>query len=111
VRVVLHAQDGGAPWAISRGRRAAGRRIFTAEFKCGVVQQILKGEKALAEMSRQLDIQPTVIRSGSAMWKLARHRRDRGRGLPDHFGRLQQQQLWSRQTEGLHGPEIDSEFG
>ena len=28
----------------------------------GVVQQILKGEKTLAELSRELDIQPSVIR-------------------------------------------------
>jgi transposase len=46
-------------------RKADGRRIFTAEFKRGVVQQILKGEKTLAEVSRELDIQPTVIRQ----WK------------------------------------------
>ena len=46
-------------------RKADGRRIFTAEFKRGVVQQIVKGEKTLAELSRELDIQPTVIRQ----WK------------------------------------------
>jgi transposase len=46
-------------------RKADGRRIFTAEFKRGVVQQIVKGEKTLAEVSRELDIQPTVIRQ----WK------------------------------------------
>jgi hypothetical protein len=34
-------------------RKADGRRIFTAEFKRGVVQQILKGEKTLAEVSRE----------------------------------------------------------
>ena len=28
-----------------------------------MVQQILKGEKTLAEVSRELDIQPTVIRN------------------------------------------------
>ena len=46
-------------------RKADGRRIFTVEFKRGVVQQIVKGEKTLAEVSRALDIQPTVIRQ----WK------------------------------------------
>lgn len=46
-------------------RKADGRRVFTPEFKRGVVQQILKGEKTLAELSRELDIYPTVLRS----WK------------------------------------------
>ena len=46
-------------------RKADGRRIFIAEFKRGVIQQILKGEKTLAEVSRELDIQPMVIRQ----WK------------------------------------------
>ncbi len=43
-------------------RKADGRRIFTVEFKRGVVQQLAKGEKTLAELSRELDIQPSVIR-------------------------------------------------
>jgi transposase-like protein len=61
---ILHAQEGGAPWAISRGKRLGGRSSLR-EFKRGVVQQIVKGEKTLAEVSRELDIQPTVIRQ----WK------------------------------------------
>src|SRR4029450_11032325 len=40
-------------------------RVFTVEFKRGVVQQLLKGEKTLAEVSRELDIQPSVVRQ----WK------------------------------------------
>ena len=44
-------------------RKADGRRIFSAEFKRGVVQQILKGEKTLAELSRELDIGPANIRN------------------------------------------------
>jgi transposase len=32
------------------------------EFKRGVVQQLQKGEKTLAEVSRELDIQPSVVR-------------------------------------------------
>ena len=39
--------------------------MFTVEFKRGVVQQLLKGEKTLAEVSRELDIQPSVVRQ----WK------------------------------------------
>jgi transposase-like protein len=45
-------------------RKADGRRVFTPEFKRGVVQQILKGEKTIAELSRELDIYPTVLRTG-----------------------------------------------
>jgi transposase len=39
--------------------------VFTVEFKRGVVQQLLKGEQTLAEVSRELDIQPSVVRQ----WK------------------------------------------
>jgi transposase len=46
-------------------RKADGRRVFTAEFKRETVQRILNGEKTLAELSRELDILPTVIRN----WK------------------------------------------
>jgi hypothetical protein len=46
-------------------RKADGRRVFTPEFKRRVVQQILKGKKTLAELSREFDIYPTVLRS----WK------------------------------------------
>ena len=43
-------------------RKSDGRRVFTVEFKRGVVQQLLKGDKTLAEVSRELDIQPSVVR-------------------------------------------------
>ena len=46
-------------------RKSDGRRVFTVEFKRGVVQQLLKGDKTLAELSRELDIQPSVVRQ----WK------------------------------------------
>ncbi len=46
-------------------RKSDGRRVFTVEFKRGVVQQLLKGEKTLAEVARELDIQPSVVRQ----WK------------------------------------------
>jgi transposase len=46
-------------------RKTDGRRVFTPEFKRQVVQQIQKGEKTLAELRRELDIDPTVIRT----WK------------------------------------------
>src|SRR5438045_5082618 len=46
-------------------RKADGRRVFSTEFKRDAVQRILTGEKTLAELSRELDISPSVIRN----WK------------------------------------------
>ena len=46
-------------------RKSDGRRTFTPEFKRETVQRVLSGEKALAELSRKLDVSPTVIRN----WK------------------------------------------
>src|SRR5437588_8001259 len=46
-------------------RKADGRRVFTTEFKRTTVQRIVAGEKTVAELSRELDIAPSVIRS----WK------------------------------------------
>src|SRR5215467_5834257 len=46
-------------------RKADGRRVFTTEFKRATVQRIVTGEKTVAELSRELDIVPSVIRS----WK------------------------------------------
>src|SRR5207247_549091 len=46
-------------------RKADGRRVFSTEFKRETVQRILTGEKTLAELSRELDIAPSVIRT----WK------------------------------------------
>src|SRR5262245_41851594 len=46
-------------------RKADGRRVFSTEFKRTTVQRILTGEKTLAELSRELDISPSVIRN----WK------------------------------------------
>ena len=62
-----HRRDvrcGGRP----HGRAPAegsGRRVFSTEFKRTAVQRILTGEKTLAELSRELDISPSVIRN----WK------------------------------------------
>src|SRR5712692_10513309 len=46
-------------------RKADGRRVFSAEFKRETVQRILSGEKTIAELSREFDVSPTVIRN----WK------------------------------------------
>lgn len=44
-------------------RKADGRRIFSVEFKRQVVAQIQSGEKTLAELSREMEIQPAVLRN------------------------------------------------
>ena len=44
-------------------RKADGRRVFSAEFKRTTVQRILTDEKTVAELSRELDIVPSVIRT------------------------------------------------
>src|SRR4030095_6181341 len=46
-------------------RKADGRRGFTTECKRATVQRIVAGEKTVAELSRELDIAPSVIRN----WK------------------------------------------
>ena len=42
-------------------RKSDGRRIFTVEFKRGIVQQLVKGEKTLAELSAEFGVHPTMI--------------------------------------------------
>ena len=44
---------------------ADGRRVFSTEFKRAAVQRIATGEKTVAELSRELDIAPSVLRN----WK------------------------------------------
>lgn len=46
-------------------RKADGRRVFSKECKRATVQRILTGEKAIAELSRELAISPGAIRT----WK------------------------------------------
>src|SRR6185503_21233548 len=46
-------------------RKSDGRRVFSTEFKRTAVQRILTGEKTVAELSRELDISPSVVRN----WK------------------------------------------
>src|SRR5262245_52867174 len=46
-------------------RKSDERRVFNVDFKRTTVQRILTGEKTIAEMSRELDIAPSVIRN----WK------------------------------------------
>lgn len=48
-------------------RKADGRRVFTAEFKRTTVERIRGGEMTVAEVSREMDIQPSVIRRWSKL--------------------------------------------
>ena len=44
-------------------RKADGRRVFSTEFKREIVQRLVTGEKTVAELSRELDISPSLIRN------------------------------------------------
>ncbi len=44
-------------------RKADGPRVFNPDFKRMTVQRILTGEKTVAELRRELDIAPSVIRN------------------------------------------------
>lgn len=44
-------------------RQARKRRTFTKEFKEGAVRLVLEEKKSLAEVGRDLDVQPSVIGS------------------------------------------------
>ena len=48
-------------------RKADGRRIFSVEFKRQVVGQIHSGEKTMAELSREFEVQPAVLRNWMAL--------------------------------------------
>ena len=48
-------------------RKADGRRIFSVEFKRQAVSQILSGEKTLAELSRELEVQPSIVRNSMSL--------------------------------------------
>jgi transposase-like protein len=53
-------------------RKSDGRRIFTVEFKRGIVQQLVKGEKTRAEVSQELDQERQLFTLASARASLAR---------------------------------------
>ena len=52
-------------WSAMGGirRKADGRRIFSVEFKRQAVGRVHSGEKTMAELSRELEIQPSVLRN------------------------------------------------
>jgi transposase len=45
-------------------RCSDGRRVFSAEFKLETVGRISSGEKTMAELSRELEVQAAVLRNG-----------------------------------------------
>jgi len=44
-------------------RKSDGRRIFTSDFKRATVDRIRSGAATLAELSRELEISPTILRN------------------------------------------------
>ena len=44
-------------------RKSDGRRIFTSDFKRATVDRIRSGAATLAEVSRELEIAPTILRN------------------------------------------------
>ena len=55
----------------THARASDGRRRFTAEFKREQLSRVIRGEVTLAELSREIDVSPSVVRR----WK---HLVDRG---------------------------------
>lgn len=43
-------------------RGADGRRLFTPAFKKEQIERVLRGELTLAELTRELDVSPSVVR-------------------------------------------------
>ncbi len=43
-------------------RGASGRRLFTSEFKREQIGRVVRGEVSLAELTRELDVSPSVVR-------------------------------------------------
>jgi transposase len=52
-------------------RGASGRRLFTSEFKREQIGRVVRGDLSLAELTRELDVSPSVVRR----WK---HLAERG---------------------------------
>ena len=48
---------------MERFRRAVnGKRLFTAEFKREQAERVLRGEVSVAELSRELEVSPSLVR-------------------------------------------------
>ncbi len=43
-------------------RGASGRRLFTSEFKSEQIGRVVRGEVSPAELTRELDVSPSVVR-------------------------------------------------
>lgn len=50
----------------THARASDGRRRFTAEFKREQMSRVSRGEVTLAELSREIDVSPSVVRR----WKV-----------------------------------------
>ena len=67
-------------------RRA--KRIFTDEFKAGAVGLVLKEGKTAAQVSRDLDLTPSTVRT----W-VDRARADQGKGRPGVLATAEREEL------------------
>ena len=46
----------------TQGRASDGSRRFTAEFKRDQISRVIRGEITLSELSREIDVSPSVVR-------------------------------------------------
>ncbi len=102
-------------------RKADGRRIFSVEVKRETVGRITSGERTLAELSRELEIAPAVIRNWMRLVErgLAHERLP---GLTRRIGRTKTdgecgggpngaQLTWSRETPAPLGAAASGDSG
>lgn len=68
-------------------RKAGGRRVFSAEFKRTQFQRILSGKKTVQQLSRELNIAPSVIRNWDRFRCSDCLRRVLEKNRARHFGR------------------------
>jgi transposase len=54
-------------------RGADGRRLFTAAFKREQIGRVLSGERTLAELSRELQVSPSVVRRWKQLMEVGAH--------------------------------------
>jgi len=48
----------------TQARASDGRRRFTTEFKREQISRVIRGEVTLSELSREIDVSPSVVRAG-----------------------------------------------
>src|SRR6266581_7329224 len=84
-------------------RKADGRRVFSAEFKRTTVQRIVTGEKTVAELSRELDIAPSVIHNWKRFAEAGATTAVQASEDVVPASQLREAQFLPAQRDGLHG--------